>query len=99
MRRLEPHQPLWCEEPVTPVSLNLLAEVKRLARDPIGAGERLYTLPDFYRLTALRAADIIQMDVAHCGGILAAPEICPATRGRRRCSYCPHCFSRRWRPW
>src|SRR5262249_22830184 len=73
--RLEPFAPAWCEEPVAPESLELLAEVKRSTRLTISAGERLYTQADFYRLIALRAADIVQMDVAHCGGILASKKI------------------------
>ena len=75
IRRLEPFEPAWCEEPVAPECLDLLAEVKRSAPCPIAAGERLYTLADFYRLTALRAADVVQMDLAHCGGISAGKKI------------------------
>ena len=74
VRALESFDPVWCEEPVTPDSLDLLAEVGSV-RAPIAAGERLYTQADFYRLTALRAADVVQMDVAHCGGILASKKI------------------------
>jgi galactonate dehydratase len=75
IRRLERFAPAWCEEPVAPESVELLAEVRRGVRCPIAAGERLYTLADFARLTSLRAADVVQMDVAHCGGILAAKKI------------------------
>ena len=74
IRRLERFDPAWCEEPVAPESLDLLAEVKRRCALPIAAGERLYTLADFYRLTALRAADVVQMDLAHCGGMLGRQE-------------------------
>ncbi len=75
IRRLERFRPAWCEEPVAPECLELLAEVKRSAGCPIAAGERLYTQADFYRLTALRAVDVVQMDLAHCGGILAGKKI------------------------
>jgi galactonate dehydratase len=75
IRRLERFAPLWSEEPVAPESLELLAEVKRRVRGPIAAGERLYTLADFYRLIALRAADVVQMDIAHCGGLLVSKKI------------------------
>jgi galactonate dehydratase len=74
-RRLTPYRPAWYEEPVTPNSLDLLLEVKRALPFPIAAGERLYTLQDFYRLTTLRAADIVQMDPAHCGGLWMAKKI------------------------
>jgi galactonate dehydratase len=76
IRRLERFAPLgWCEEPVAPESVELLAEVKRSVTSPIAAGERLYTLADFARLTALRAVDVVQMDIAHCGGLLMSKKI------------------------
>src|SRR5438552_4018807 len=75
IRQMEGFDPLWCEEPVAPESLELLAEVKRQVQCPIAAGERLYTLADFHRLTALRAVDVVQMDIAHCGGILVSKKI------------------------
>jgi galactonate dehydratase len=88
--RLEPFQPAWCEEPVAPECLELLADVKRTTRIPIAAGERLYTLADFQRLIALRAADVIQMDPAHCGGILAAKKMA-AMAAVQDLQVAPHC--------
>lgn len=73
--RLAPYHPTWLEEPVAPENLELLRELKERIRIPIAAGERLYTLVDFARLTSLRAAHVVQMDVAHCGGILMAKKI------------------------
>jgi L-alanine-DL-glutamate epimerase-like enolase superfamily enzyme len=61
--RLASH-PAWLEEPVAAENLDLLAEVKRRTNIPIAAGERLYTLADFARLTEMRAVDVVQMDVA-----------------------------------
>jgi len=90
IRRLHRFAPAWCEEPVAPESLELLAEVKRQTNSLIAAGERLYTLADFYRLTALRAADIVQMDVAHCGGILASKKIA-AMAAAQDLRIAPHC--------
>jgi galactonate dehydratase len=90
VRKLERFAPAWCEEPVAPESVELLAEVKRQARCPIAAGERLYTLADFARLTALRAADVVQMDVAHCGGILMAKKIA-ALAAAQDLRVAPHC--------
>jgi len=75
IRRLERFDPAWCEEPVAPEKIELLGDVKSQVKSPIAAGERLYTLADFYRLISLRAADVIQMDIAHCGGILASKKI------------------------
>ncbi|MCI0377174.1 MAG: mandelate racemase/muconate lactonizing enzyme family protein [Gemmataceae bacterium] len=90
LRKLERFHPVWCEEPVAPESLDLLAEVKRRVTSPIAAGERLYTLADFYRLIALRAVGVVQMDLAHCGGILAGKKIA-AMAAVQDLRVAPHC--------
>jgi galactonate dehydratase len=90
IRKLERFEPVWCEEPVAPESIELLAQVKQQVRAPIAAGERLYTLADFYRLTSQRAADVVQMDVAHCGGLLAAKKVA-AFAAVQDLRVAPHC--------
>ena len=90
IRRTHVYDPAWCEEPVVPESLELQAEVKRQSPSPIAAGERLYTLADFYRMIALRAADVVQMDIAHCGGILVAKKIA-AMAAVQDVQVSPHC--------
>jgi galactonate dehydratase len=88
---LAPYSPFWCEEPVAPECLDLLAEFTKSAGPiPVAAGERLYALADFYRLIALRAADVVQMDPAHCGGILAAKKIA-AMADAQDLRVAPHC--------
>jgi galactonate dehydratase len=90
IRRLTRFDPAWCEEPVVPEGLELLAEVKRSTSSPIAAGERLYTQSDFARLIALRACDVVQPDLAHCGGILAGKKIA-AMAAARDLTIAPHC--------
>lgn len=90
MRRLERFDPVWCEEPVTPDSLDLLAEVKRNTPLTIAAGERLYTLSDFHRLTTMRAADVVQMDPSHCGGLWISKKIA-AMAAVQDLRIAPHC--------
>ncbi|MCC6613171.1 MAG: mandelate racemase/muconate lactonizing enzyme family protein [Anaerolineae bacterium] len=75
IRALEPYHVAWCEEPVAPEAVELLAEVRRDAHCPIAAGERLYMLADFHRMFQLRAVDVVQMDVSHCGGLLMSKKI------------------------
>lgn len=89
-RWLEKYDPAWYEEPVTPNSLDLLKEAKNALPFPIAAGERLYTLQDFYRLTAMRAADVVQMDIAHCGGLLMAKKIAGMAQAQDMAAS-PHC--------
>ena len=89
-RRLEPYRPRWYEEPVTPNSLDELLAVKRALRFPIAAGERLYTLEDFARLADLQAADVVQMDPAHCGGLSISRRIAVLAEARGM-TVSPHC--------
>lgn len=90
IRRLQNFEPAWSEEPVTRENLDLLAEVKRQTGGPIAAGERLYTLAEFYRLVSLRAVDVVQMDIAHCGGILTAKKVA-AMAAVQDIHVSPHC--------
>lgn len=90
IRLLEPLDPVWCEEPVAPECLDLLVEVKRQVKAPLSAGERLYTLADFYRLCALRACDVVQMDLAHCGGLLVGKKIAAFAEAQDM-RIAPHC--------
>lgn len=87
---LEPYAPAWSEEPVAATSLDLLAELKDQTCATIAAGERLYTLHDFYRLISLRAADVLQMDIAHCGGILLSKKVA-AMAEAQDIAVAPHC--------
>ncbi len=88
--RLEKYKPRWYEEPVTPNSLEQLKQVKEALTISIAAGERLYTLEDFERITALRAVDVLQMDPAHCGGLGMARRIA-ALAAEQGIAVAPHC--------
>ena len=90
IRLLEPYRPAWCEEPVAPEDVELLADVKRQTGATIAAGERLMTEADFRRMIQLGAVDVVQMDVCHCGGILMSKRVAAlaAARGVR---VAPHC--------
>jgi galactonate dehydratase len=90
IRRLERYDPEWSEEPLAPENLDLLAQLKRQVSCAIAAGERLYTQGDFYRLVQLRAVDVVQMDIAHCGGILATKKIA-AMAAAQDVRVAPHC--------
>jgi galactonate dehydratase len=89
-RRLIPYRPAWYEEPVSPWDLDGLRTVKDALPFPIAAGERLYTLEEFERFTVAPACDIVQPDLAHCGGLRMGKSIAAvaAARGLR---LAPHC--------
>jgi len=87
---LEPFHPAWFEEPTTPDSIDLLAEVKSRISTRIAAGERLYTVPEFFQMISKRACSILQPDVAHCGGILTAKKIA-GMAAAQEIVISPHC--------
>ncbi len=89
-RRLAPYRPAWYEEPVSPHSLDLLAEVKRALPFPIAAGERLYMLEEFARAASMRACDILQPDLAHCGGLSFGKKIAALCKPQDL-HLAPHC--------
>jgi galactonate dehydratase len=68
-RDLEPFAPGWIEEPVPPENLRALAKVAARVRIPVATGERLHTRYDFRELFELQAADVIQPDITHLGGL------------------------------
>lgn len=74
-KRLERYDPLWFEEPVPPGQEAAMADVARATTIPIAAGERLTTKYEFARVLELKAASILQMNVARVGGLLEAKKI------------------------
>ena len=72
---LEPFRPSWIEEPVPPENLAALKKVADKVRVPIATGERMHTRHDFRSLFELQAADIIQPDITHFGGLLEAKKV------------------------
>ncbi len=90
MRKIERYRPAWCEEPLLPEQVELLAELRRETSLTIAAGERLYTTPDFYRMCANRSVDIVQLDPAHCGGLSVSKKVA-AMADVRDLRIAPHC--------
>jgi|SRR5262245_7431395 len=89
-RRLAPFNPAWYEEPVTPLDLDGLAAVKRELPFRVAAGERLYTLEEFARLTTLRACDVVQPDLVHSGGLWVGKKVVALAQAHDL-AVAPHC--------
>lgn len=68
-KELERFQPSWLEEPVPPENLKALAKVAAKTSLPIATGERIHDRIEFRELFESQAADIIQPDIGHIGGI------------------------------
>lgn len=88
-KELEQFKPMWFEEPVPPDNLDALKEVKSKSPVAISAGERLYTRWDYKQLFDLSAADYIQPDVSHAGGIAELKKIA-AEAECRYIGFAPH---------
>jgi galactonate dehydratase len=67
---LERFSPAWIEEPVPPENLKALAKVSEAVNLPVATGERIHSRYEFRELFERQAADIIQADLAHSGGLL-----------------------------
>ena len=72
---MAPFRPAWLEEPVPPENLKALSKVAGKVDLPIATGERIHDRIEFRELFESQAADIIQPDVGHIGGILETRKL------------------------
>jgi galactonate dehydratase len=66
---------LFIEEPLRMENRSAMADLRRQYPVPLATGECLYTKFEFDELIRLQAADIIQPDVAICGGFTEMRKI------------------------
>jgi galactonate dehydratase len=69
IKALEPHQPMFVEEPCQAQNHDVMAEIARGTHLPIATGERVFTKWGFREVLEKRAATILQPDLCHAGGI------------------------------
>ncbi|GCE13411.1 mandelate racemase/muconate lactonizing enzyme family protein [Tengunoibacter tsumagoiensis] len=74
-RELERFQPSWLEEPVPPENLAALKKAAEKINLPIATGERIHTRYDYRELLESQAADYLQPDISHFGGILETKKL------------------------
>ena len=72
---LKPYDVAWLEEPIRFNELDALADLARHTSIPIAASERLATRQVFKQVIERRAASIIMIDLAWCGGLSEARKI------------------------
>jgi len=72
IRAMAPGRPAYVEQPVAWWDLEGLAEVRRQTGEPIMVDEGCHTSRDMSRVVALRAADLVNIKLMKCGGLLAA---------------------------
>ncbi len=71
---LKPFDVAWLEEPIRFNELDAMAELARHTSIPIAASERLATRQVFRQLIDKRAASIIMIDLAWCGGLIGSAQ-------------------------
>jgi len=90
--RIEKHNILWFEEPVSADDLEGLATVTSKIDIPTSTGEQEYTRYGFRDLITKRAVDIVQPDVVTAGGISEAYKIA-ALASAHHLLCVPHTFT------
>jgi galactonate dehydratase len=86
-QEMAPFRPTWFEEPIPPESIPALADVRAKSPVAIATGERYYEPQRFRELIDARAADYLQPDVSHVGGLGEAKRIAALAH----LSYLPIC--------
>ena len=81
----------WFEEPINADNRHGTAEVRATTSIPVAAGESEFTRFDFRDLIELHAVDVLQPDLAICGGITEGRRIA-ALADTYQLELAPHCW-------
>ena len=92
LRRLEDADLYWLEEPLEPDDYDGYRRLSDAAGVRLAAGEADSCLGPFRTLVERGHVDVLQPDVARCGGFTVARQIADLAR-RRSVEIVPHCFS------
>ncbi|HUW87470.1 MAG TPA: mandelate racemase/muconate lactonizing enzyme family protein [Candidatus Paceibacterota bacterium] len=68
-KAIEHIEPAWIEEPVSPMDIGGLRNVRNHTHLPIALGERIHQETDLIPFLEEGLVDILQVDTTHCGGI------------------------------
>ena len=90
MKELEGVRPLFIEEPVLAENNEALLDLRSVSATPIATGERQFTRWGFKQLLATGAADIVQPDCSHTGGISELKKIATMAEAYD-VAVAPHC--------
>jgi galactonate dehydratase len=90
VRALEPHDPMFVEEPVAPGHEGFLPELAAHTSIPVATGERLYSRWDFRDVLADGGVDVVQPDLSHAGGITEVRKIASMAEAYD-VALAPHC--------
>ncbi|KAI0170593.1 mandelate racemase/muconate lactonizing enzyme domain-containing protein [Pestalotiopsis sp. NC0098] len=87
---LEPHQPLFIEEPLLSEHIGGIQALSKLTSCPIALGERLHSRWDVRPFLEAGCVDILQPDISHVGGISEMRRIA-AMAETYDVALAPHC--------
>lgn len=90
-RAVEDENLRWFEEPINADNPRGTAEVRRATSIPIAAGESEFTRFDFRGLIEAGAVDILQPDLAICGGLTEGRRIAELA-ATYQLELAPHCW-------
>lgn len=83
-RMLRSFEPFWIEEPLAPDDVDGYARLSERSETRIAAGESESGVPAFEALIRRGGIDVVQPDVARCGGLTAAMRIADVAASCRR---------------
>ncbi|MBO0931977.1 galactonate dehydratase [Fibrella aquatilis] len=75
IKALEPAHPLFVEEVIQPGDPMAMRDIRNKILCPLATGERLTSAAEFEKYFMLRAIDVAQPDLCHCGGFTEAMRI------------------------
>ena len=87
---VKPYDLLFLEEPAVPGNIEVFKRLKQQIHIPLATGERERTIWEFMPYLQERAIDVLQPDVAHCGGITQMKKIAVLAETYHT-SLAPHC--------
>jgi galactonate dehydratase len=87
---IKPYDVLFIEEPAVPGNIEVFKRLKQAIPIPFATGERDRTIWEFMPYLHERAIDILQPDVAHCGGMTQMRKIAILAETFHT-SLAPHC--------
>jgi galactonate dehydratase len=90
IRELEPHRPLFIEEPVLAEQAEYYPHLAAQTTVPLAAGERMYSRFEFKRVFEQGGLAIVQPDLAHAGGITECMKIASMAEAHD-VALAPHC--------
>jgi galactonate dehydratase len=87
---VKPYDVLFIEEPAVPGNIEVFKRLKQQIHIPLAAGERDRTIWEFMPYLQEKALDVLQPDVAHCGGISQMKKIAVLAEAYHT-PLAPHC--------